>query len=65
MAASVQIDVCCPNFEIQECIRTMDGPWAEALREPMEWKDGYIIPSTAPGLGHEPAPAFIASHRIA
>jgi galactonate dehydratase len=64
MAASVQLDLCCPNFEIQECIGTMGGAWADAFVEPMQWKDGYIIPSSRPGLGHEPSPAFIAKHRV-
>jgi 2-dehydro-3-deoxyphosphogalactonate aldolase len=65
MAASVQLDLCCPNFEIQECIGRMDGAWADALIEPLVWREGYIVPSTRAGMGHEPSPAFIAKHRIA
>ena len=29
----------------------MDGFYAEILKTPILWKDGYIIPSKEPGLG--------------
>jgi 2-dehydro-3-deoxyphosphogalactonate aldolase len=52
-AASFQIDVCCPNFLIQECIGKFSGLHAELLNEPIEWKNGFVIPSKRPGLGYE------------
>ena len=52
-AASIQLDVCSPNFLIQEGIGTWGGIHAELLVEPIRWEKGYIIPPTAPGLGVE------------
>jgi len=52
-AASIQVDLCCRNFLIQESIGDWSGFHADILREPMEWKDGFIIPSARPGLGYE------------
>ena len=34
-------------------IEDMGGIHAELLKEPIEWKSGYIIPSTRPGIGYE------------
>lgn len=52
-AASIQLAACTPNFLIQESIGTWDGFHAEVLKQPIQWEDGYIIPSKAPGLGVE------------
>ena len=52
-AANIQIDTCSPNFLIQESIETCGGFHAEILKEPIQWEEGYIIPSTKPGLGIE------------
>jgi len=52
-AASIQLAACTPNFLIQESIGTWDGFHAEILKTPIQWEDGYIIPSKAPGLGVE------------
>jgi len=52
-AANIQIDVCSPNFLIQESIETWSGLHAELLKEPIKWEKGYIIPPTKPGLGIE------------
>ena len=52
-AASIQLDVCTPNFLIQESMETFGGLHAELLKNPIEWKDGFIIPSRRPGLGHD------------
>ena len=52
-AASFQLAACTPNFLIQESIGTWDGFHAEILKKPLQWEDGYIIPSTEPGLGVE------------
>ena len=52
-AANIQLDVCSPNFLIQESIGTLDGFHAEILKTPIQWQDGFIIPPTGPGLGVE------------
>ncbi|MBN3856580.1 mandelate racemase/muconate lactonizing enzyme family protein [Paraburkholderia sp. Ac-20340] len=52
-AASIQLAACTPNFLIQESIGTWGGFHAEVLKQPIQWEDGYIIPSKAPGLGVE------------
>lgn len=52
-AADIQISTCSPNFLIQESILTWGGFYAEILKEPVQWQDGYIIPSKKPGLGVE------------
>ena len=52
-AANIQLDVCSPNFLIQEGILTWSGFHAKILKEPLQWEAGYIIPPTKPGLGVE------------
>jgi len=52
-AASLQLDVCCSNFLIQECIGKFEGMHAELLNEPITWSNGFVIPSKRPGLGYE------------
>lgn len=52
-AANIQLDMCSPNFLIQESIGKLDGFHAEILKKPLQWEEGYIIPSTEPGLGVE------------
>lgn len=52
-AASFQLAACTPNFLIQESIGTWDGFHNEILTTPIQWEDGFIIPSKAPGLGVE------------
>ncbi len=52
-AASFQLAACTPNFLIQESIGTWDGFHAQILKKPLQWEDGYIIPSNEPGLGVE------------
>ena len=37
----------------QESIETFGGFYAEVLKEPIQWQNGYIIPPTKPGLGIE------------
>ena len=51
--ANIQIDTCSPNFLIQESIETWGGFYAEILKEPIKWEEGYIIPPDGPGLGVE------------
>jgi len=61
-AANIQIDVCSPNFLIQESIEIWSGFHAEILREPIKWEKGYIIPPTKPGLGVELNEEVAARH---
>ncbi|MCO7633164.1 mandelate racemase/muconate lactonizing enzyme family protein [Pseudomonas guariconensis] len=61
-AASFQLAACTPNFLIQESIGTWDGFHAEILRKPLQWEDGYIIPSREPGLGVELDMAVVRRH---
>lgn len=61
-AASIQLDVCTPNFLIQEGIKDWTGFAADILHEPIEWENGYVLPSTRPGLGIEPNEAVLAEH---
>ena len=52
-AASIQLATATPNFLIQESILTWEGFHSEILKKPIQWEDGYIIPSREPGLGVE------------
>lgn len=52
-AANIQVAMCTPNFLIQESIEMWGGFHAEILRTPIEWRDGFIIPPSGPGLGVE------------
>ncbi len=61
-AAAIQLDVCSPNFLLQEGIETWDGFHAEILKEPIRWEQGYLIPPDRPGLGVEPDERVLAKH---
>ncbi len=50
-AANAQLATCTPNFLILESIERWEGFHARILTTPMRWEDGYVIPSTAPGIG--------------
>jgi L-alanine-DL-glutamate epimerase-like enolase superfamily enzyme len=50
-AASIQFDLACPNFLIQETINEGQGFFRRLIDEPIEWKEGYIYPNNRPGLG--------------
>ena len=52
-AANIQLATCTPNFLILEGIETWGGFHAEILPTPIKWQDGYVIPSSEPGLGVE------------
>jgi galactonate dehydratase len=52
-AANAQLATCSPNFLILESIERWQGFHAEILKKPILWQDGYVIPSTDPGLGVE------------
>ncbi|MCK9274343.1 MAG: mandelate racemase/muconate lactonizing enzyme family protein [Syntrophales bacterium] len=61
-AASIQLDMCSPNFLIQEGIETWGGFSEEILKEPVVWEKGFILPPEAPGLGVEPDEKVLARH---
>jgi galactonate dehydratase len=61
-AANIQLDVCSPNFLIQEGILTWGGFHAQILKEPLQWEAGYLIPPTKPGLGVELDEEVAANH---
>ncbi len=61
-AAAIQLDVCTPNFLIQEGIETWGGLHAEILREPIQWEKGYLLPPSKPGLGVEPDESVFAKY---
>ncbi|MBT5877141.1 MAG: mandelate racemase/muconate lactonizing enzyme family protein [Candidatus Latescibacteria bacterium] len=63
-AAAIQLDVCSPNFLIQEGIQKWDGFHGDLLMEPIQWEKGYIIPSERPGLGIELNQAVLDKHAV-
>jgi len=52
-AANMQLCTCSPNFLIMECIQDFDNFHNKLLKAPLVWEDGYLIPSTRPGIGVE------------
>jgi galactonate dehydratase len=50
--ASMHLSVCSPNFLIMEGNDRYTGIHRDLLDEPLEWRDGYFVPSARPGLGH-------------
>ena len=64
-AAAIHVDVCSPNFLIQEGIETFSEFHREILKAPIVWEDGFIIPPTAPGLGYELDDDVVAPHLVA
>ena len=63
-AAAIQLDVCTPNFLIQEGIHTWDGLHADILNEPIRWESGYIVPPAGPGLGVELNERVLLKHAV-
>ncbi|SNB76395.1 L-alanine-DL-glutamate epimerase [Arboricoccus pini] len=51
-AASIQLALASPNFLICEGLGKFEGVHADLLDEPILWKDGAVVPSDRPGLGH-------------
>lgn len=60
-AANIQLAASVPNFLILESIGTFEGPYMSCVKGEIEWEDGYVIPSRAPGLGLELDDAAIAA----
>ena len=50
--ASIHLSVSSPNFLIMEGNGTYTGVHRDLLDEPLQWRDGYFLPSERPGLGH-------------
>jgi len=50
---NIQLATCIPNFLILESIQDFGGFYAELLSTPICWEDGYVIPSSEPGIGAE------------
>jgi len=61
-AANIQLATCTPNFLVLEGIRDWGGFHAQLLRKPVTFEDGYVIPSTEPGLGVELDEEVAAAH---
>jgi L-alanine-DL-glutamate epimerase-like enolase superfamily enzyme len=61
-AANIQLAATLPNFLILEAIKTFDGFHEKLLKQKIEWKDGFIIPSKEPGLGVELDEAVCEAH---
>ncbi len=61
-AANIQLAACIPNFLILESILRFDGFYADLLTRPIQWQDGYVIPSREPGLGVELNEAVAQRH---
>jgi len=53
VAASIQLDMCCHNFLIQEYHTWAQSHAQTLLTQPIQCQNGMIIPPTAPGLGVE------------
>ena len=52
-AANIQLSTCTPNFLILESIQDWGGFHAKILKKPIQFENGYVIPSKEPGLGVE------------
>jgi galactonate dehydratase len=61
-AANIQLAACSPNFLILESIETWSGFHAQILKKPIRWEEGYVIPSSEPGLGVELNEAVALAH---
>ncbi len=64
-AANIQLATCSPNFLILEGIETWGGFHSEILKTPIQWSEGYVIPSSEPGLGVELNEAVALAHPYA
>ncbi len=61
-AANIQVAASSPNFLILEGIERWQGIHAELLRRPIRWEEGYVIPSSEPGLGVELEESVALAH---
>ncbi len=61
-AANIQLAACSPNFLILESIEDWSGFHRDLLTMHIHWEEGYVIPSSAPGLGIELNEAVALQH---
>ena len=52
-AACLQLNLACPNSGVQEQPRRPGTTLTDVVPVQPEWEDGYLLPSTRPGLGIE------------
>ena len=52
-AACLHLNLASPNFGVQEQPRGLDTRLADVFPVQVEWRDGYLLPPTRPGLGIE------------
>jgi galactonate dehydratase len=52
-AASRELSLCSPSFLIMEGVETFGGSYNELTDPPFTWRDGFLLPSDRPGLGHD------------
>lgn len=52
-AASIQLSLCSPNFLVMEGVERFGGIYDELTDPPFTWRDGFVLPSDRPGLGHD------------
>ncbi|HSH79790.1 MAG TPA: mandelate racemase/muconate lactonizing enzyme family protein [Herpetosiphonaceae bacterium] len=52
-AACLQLNLVCPNVAVQEQPRRTGTVLLDVVPVQPEWEDGYLLPSTRPGLGIE------------
>jgi 2-dehydro-3-deoxyphosphogalactonate aldolase len=52
-AAALQLSLCSPNLLIMEAIERFDGIHAQFVESSFEWRDGYLLPPSGPGLGFD------------
>lgn len=50
-AANIQLAMFSPNFLLLESIGRFEAPYMDAVEASFRWEDGYVLPSTEPGLG--------------
>jgi L-alanine-DL-glutamate epimerase-like enolase superfamily enzyme len=72
-AACLALNLAVPNFGVQEQPTRPGSALNDLFPVQIEWKDGYLLPPTRPGLGIEfdrealrrlPQPATFASRRL-
>jgi len=61
-AANIQYAASLPNFLILESIQTFGGFYAQLLKKPIRWEEGFVIPPAEPGLGIELDEAVALAH---
>ncbi len=63
-AASMHLALTLPNFLIMEGNGTYEGTYADLLTDPLDWRDGYLVPSDRPGIGHDLDEDYARAHPV-